>query len=75
MVRTIKLSLEEFEAIRLVDLMDMDQQDAAVEMGVSRKTFWNDLKSARKKVATALIGGHAIRIQGGSYVVRGEIEE
>lgn len=72
-MKTIFLTLEELEAIRLVDLEGMDQQEAAMNMGVSRKTLWNDLKSARKKVAMALINGYAIRIEGGSYILRGEI--
>ena len=69
--KTVILTLEELEAIRLVDLDGMYQEEAALEMGVSRKTLWNDLKSGRKKVAEALIKGWAIRIEGGSYVVRG----
>jgi predicted DNA-binding protein (UPF0251 family) len=50
----------------------MQQEEAAYTMGVSRKTLWNDLKSARRKVAEALVNGWAIRIEGGSYIVRGE---
>ena len=69
--KIVYLSLEELEALRLVDLEGMYQEEAALEMGVSRKTLWNDLKSARKKVAQALINGWAIRIEGGSYVLRG----
>jgi predicted DNA-binding protein (UPF0251 family) len=72
-METVYLSYEELEAIRLVDLEGMDQQEAAFHMGVSRKTLWNDLKSARRKVALALINGYAIRIEGGSYALRGEI--
>ena len=69
--KTVVMTLEELEAIRLVDLEGMYQEEAALEMGVSRKTLWNDLKSGRKKVAEALINGWAIRIEGGSYVIRG----
>jgi predicted DNA-binding protein (UPF0251 family) len=69
--KTVFLTLEELEALRLVDLEGMYQEEAALEMGVSRKTLWNDLRSARKKVAEALINGWAIRIEGGSYVLRG----
>ena len=72
-VKTIYLSLEELEAIRLVDYHGLNQEEAAFEMGVSRKTLWNDLKSARKKVTTALINGFAIRIEGGNYAFRGEL--
>lgn len=71
-INTVTLTLEELEAIRLVDLEGLDQQSAASEMGVSRKTLWNDLKSARRKVAIALIKGYAIKIEGGSYLLRGK---
>ena len=66
----VVLSLEELETLRLVDVEDMHQEEAALHMGVSRKTLWNDLQSARKKVATALINGWPIRIEGGSYILR-----
>ena len=71
---TVFLSLEELEAVRLVDLEGLLQEEAAVEMGVSRKTLWNDLKSARKKIVTALINGYAIKIEGGNYILRTDVE-
>jgi len=64
------LIIEELEAIRLVDLEDLKQEEAAAMMGVSRKTLWNDLHRARKKIANALINGHIIHIQGGNYIQR-----
>ncbi len=66
----IVLSLEELEALRLVDLEDLTQEEAAARMGVSRKTLWNDLQRARKKVVSALVNGYSIRIQGGEYKLR-----
>lgn len=72
-MRTIFITLEELEALRLVDYDGMQQEEAASYMGVSRKTLWNDLKSARKKVIAALVNGWAIRIEGGNYALRGEI--
>jgi hypothetical protein len=68
------LSLEELEAVRLVDLLELEQEEAAFYMGISRKAFWNDLASARKKIATALVYGTGILIQGGSYILRGTEE-
>ena len=68
----INLSIEELEAIRLCDLLQVEQNDAADRMGISRKTFWNDLQRARQKVADALVNGKAIEISGGSYVNSGE---
>jgi len=67
---TIVLTVEELEALRLVDLEDLTQEEAAAQMGVSRKTLWNDLQQARKKVVNALVNGCAIRIQGGNYIQR-----
>ena len=65
------MTLEELEAVRLVDLLDLDQGEAAFYMGISRKAFWNDLMNARKKIAAALVYGMGLRIEGGSYVLRG----
>ena len=70
-IEAISLTLEELEAVRLVDLLDLDQEEAAFYMGISRKAFWNDLMNARKKIATALIYGLGLRIEGGSFVLRG----
>ena len=70
-METISMTLEELEAVRLVDLLDLDQEEAAFYMGISRKAFWNDLMNARKKIATALIYGLGLRIEGGSFVLRG----
>ncbi|MDF0592262.1 DUF134 domain-containing protein [Methanotrichaceae archaeon M04Ac] len=64
------LNLEELEAVRLVDLLELEQEEAAFYMGISRRAFWNDLTSARNKIATALVYGMGIRIEGGSYVLR-----
>lgn len=68
--QTISLKVEEIEALRLVDKQNLTQEEAAGEMGVCRKTLWNDLKSARKKVAEALTEGKTIKIEGGSYSLK-----
>ena len=65
------MTLEELEAVRLVDLLDLDQEEAAFYMGISRKAFWNDLMNARKKIASALVYGMGLRIEGGSFALRG----
>ena len=65
------MTLEELETVRLVDLLDLDQEEAAFYMGISRKAFWNDLMNARKKIAAALVYGMGLRIEGGSFALRG----
>ena len=61
------ISIEGFEALRLVDCEGMQQQEASDLMGVSRPTLSRVLSEARKAVATALSKGWAIQIEGGEY--------
>ena len=71
-MEAVSITLEELEAVRLVDLLDLDQEEAAFFMGISRKAFWNDLMNARRKIAAALVYGMGLRIEGGSFALRGE---
>ncbi len=64
----VVLTHEELEAIRLKDLSDLEQEECAQQMGISRPTFVRIIDSARKKVADALVNGKEIRIDGGNYV-------
>ena len=56
----VHLANDEFEALRLVDLLGMQQQEAAQVMGVSRQTLANVLKAARFKVVDCLAQGKAL---------------
>jgi predicted DNA-binding protein (UPF0251 family) len=62
----VGMALDEFEAVRLADLEGLEHAQAARRMGVSRQTFGRVLGTARRKVAQALVLGHALRIDGGS---------
>ncbi|RZN62908.1 DUF134 domain-containing protein [Methanonatronarchaeum sp. AMET6-2] len=63
----VVITIEEMEAIRLVDLENYSQKEAAEKMGVSRRPFWNDLNSGRRKIAEALTQGKSLVIKGGTY--------
>ncbi len=63
---TVKLTLDELEALRLADLEGLYQEAAARSMGVSRQTFGRIVTEARKKTALALVTGAAIEIRGGN---------
>ena len=52
----------ELEALRLVDLEGLSQEEAGERMGVSRGTIWRLIQSARKKTAQALTEGRPLRI-------------
>ncbi len=60
----ISLQPEEIELIRLVDLEGLEQEEAALRLGVSRKTAWRDLHEARRNIADALVSGKGIEITG-----------
>ncbi|MFP4565666.1 MAG: DUF134 domain-containing protein [Spirochaetaceae bacterium] len=62
----VSLTLDGYEAIRLVDLEGMDHSAAAEELGVSRPTLTRILARARRTVAEALAGGKALAIEGGA---------
>ena len=66
-LQEVCLSVEEVEAIRLKDLEGLDQEECAQKMSVSRTTFARVLGSARQKIADALLGAKAIRIEGGNF--------
>lgn len=61
----VVLTLDEFESVRLADLEQLYQEQAADRMDVSRPTFARILDAAHRKVSDALVHGKALRIQGG----------
>jgi len=66
-LKGIRLSLEELESIRLKDLEELEQEECAQQMRISRPTFHRILESARRKLADALINGKVIQIEGGNF--------
>lgn len=62
MLEEVDLAVDELEALRLCDLKDLDQVEAAKKMGISQSTLQRILASAHKKIAEALIKGKAIKI-------------
>lgn len=63
----VRLTVDECEALRLSDLLDLSHEDGGKQMGVSRATFGRILQRARSVVADALINGKAINIEGGNF--------
>jgi predicted DNA-binding protein (UPF0251 family)/predicted Fe-Mo cluster-binding NifX family protein len=69
------LPLDGYEALRLVDVEGLKQEEAAARMNVSRQTFGRILASARRVVAEALVQGMALRIEGSDDVAVAAGEE
>ena len=61
-LQEVRLEADELEALRLVDVDGLYNTEAAEGMGVSRQTMDRIVRSARQKVAGALIGGRALRV-------------
>jgi predicted DNA-binding protein (UPF0251 family) len=67
LLEDVILTVDEFEAIRLADLENLYQEQAAKKMNVSRQTFGRIIESAHNKVAEALVRGKALKIEGGEF--------
>lgn len=67
----VELGLDELEAMRLCDLEDKQQEEAADVMGVSRGTVQRLLQSGRKKVLRAISEGEALSFADADHVCIG----
>ena len=63
----IALTLDELEALRLKDLLGLEQIECAARMDIAQSTLQRILVRARKKIVQALVEGKALRIEGGHY--------
>ncbi|MBU0578883.1 DUF134 domain-containing protein [Patescibacteria group bacterium] len=59
----VNLFSDELEALKLHDVDGFNHVDSAQQMNVSQPTFGRILDSAYKKLAQAVVGGQAIRIE------------
>ena len=62
-LKIVKLSHEELEALRLKNVLGLNQIEAAAAMQTSQSTFQRILSSAYKKISRALVEGWAIEIE------------
>ena len=63
----IKMTVDEYETIRLIDLEDLTQEECAGQMNIARTTVQGIYNTARKKVAQSLVNGKVLFIEGGEY--------
>lgn len=61
------MTVDEYEAIRLIDLEGFTQEECAGQMNIARTTVQGIYNDARKKVAESLVNGKVLFIEGGEY--------
>lgn len=62
---SIHLTYDEYEVLRLLDHMQMTQEQCAQRMQISRPTVTRIYNEARRKVADMLVSGKGLTIRGG----------
>lgn len=72
-LQELSLTLDEFEAFRLADYLNLSHAEGAEEMGISRSTFTRLIEKSRKKIADFIIDGRVLTIEGGNIHFRNNI--
>ncbi|MCR4336235.1 MAG: DUF134 domain-containing protein [Candidatus Omnitrophica bacterium] len=65
----IEIGLDHFEAIKLADHQNFNQDEAAIAMKISRASFGRILREGRARIADAIVNGKTIRIRMGDTQV------
>jgi len=73
--RTVHLSIDEYETIRLIDYLGLQQDECADKMRVGRTTAQRIYNEAKHKIADAIVNGKMIEITGGEVVYTNEVTE
>jgi predicted DNA-binding protein (UPF0251 family) len=68
-IEETNLTIDEYEAIKLKDLIGLDQEECASKMNISQPTFHRLIFSAREKIADCIVNGKALKVKGGNFEI------
>lgn len=68
-MKTVEMSVDEYEVIRLIDHLHLTQSECAQQMNVARTTVQAIYDNARSKIADVIVNGKKLLIQGGNYTL------
>lgn len=63
----VRMTVDEYETIRLIDLENCTQEECAERMNIARSTVQMIYNEARRKMADSLVNGKPLFIAGGNY--------
>lgn len=66
---SVVLTVDEYEAIRLIDLERLTHEQCSRQMDISRTTVTELYETARYKIADSIVNGKRLIITGGHYKV------
>ncbi len=65
-LKSITLTVDEYEAMRLADYLGLEHLEASEKMAISRPTFTRVIEKARHKIARAIVDGMELVVEGGN---------
>ncbi len=63
----IDITVEEYEAVRLIDYVGLTQQECAKQMQVARSTITAIYDAARYKISDSIINNKQLKVDGGDF--------